>query len=44
MIKSAISMKKLIHNYEKIISEINENSNIQIIIKNKNESRNFKFN
>ena len=29
--------KKIYTSYEKIISEINENSNIQIIIKNKNE-------
>ena len=29
--------KKINTNYEKIIREINENSNIQIIIKNKNE-------
>jgi len=34
--KEAIN-KKLNTNYEKIIREINENSNIQIIIKNKNE-------
>ena len=34
--KEAIS-KKINSNYEKIIGEINENSNIQIIIKNKNE-------
>ena len=29
--------KKINSSYEKIIKEINENSNIQIIIKNKNE-------
>ena len=34
--KEAIN-KKINSNYEKIVSEINENSNIQIIIKNKNE-------
>ena len=34
--KEAIN-KKINSNYEKIIGEINENSNIQIIIKNKNE-------
>ncbi len=34
--KEAIN-KKINTNYEKIIREINENSNIQIIIKNKNE-------
>ena len=34
--KEAIN-KKINDNYEKIIREINENSNIQIIIKNKNE-------
>ena len=34
--KEAIS-KKINNNYEKIIKEINENSNIQIITKNKNE-------
>ena len=34
--KEAIN-KKINNNYEKIIREINENSNIQIIIKNKNE-------
>ena len=33
--KEAIN-KKINNNYEKIIKEINENSNIQIIIKNKN--------
>ena len=34
--KGAIN-EKINASYEKIISEINENSNIQIIIKNKNE-------
>ena len=34
--KAAIN-KKISTSYEKIIKEINENSNIQIIIKNKNE-------
>ena len=29
--------RKINTNYEKIISEINENSNIQIILKNKND-------
>ena len=29
--------KKINNDYEKIIKEINENSNIQIIIKNKND-------
>jgi len=34
--KDAIN-KKINNNYERIIEEINENSNIQIIIKNKND-------
>ena len=34
--KEAIN-KKINNNYDKIIKEINENSNIQIIIKNKND-------
>ena len=34
--KDAIN-KKINNNYDKIIEEINENSNIQIIIKNKND-------
>ena len=34
--KEAID-KKINNNFEKIIKEINENSNIQIIIKNKND-------
>ena len=33
-----VIIKKINTSYEKIVSEINENSNIQIIIKNKNES------
>ena len=36
MIREVIN-KKINTNYEKIIKEINENSNIQIIIKNKND-------
>ena len=36
MIKRLIN-EKINNNYDKIIKEINENSNIQIIIKNKNE-------
>ena len=36
--KEAIN-KKINNNYDKIIEEINENSNIQIIIKNKNDEK-----
>ena len=37
MIKRIKLIKKLNTDYDKIIKEINENSNIQIITKNKND-------